>query len=588
MSFLPYASPSPLAWLGSLGVSVAAHGALAGAILFSGAALLPEPQEDEIEFSEIAVSLEILDADLIEEVDPFDLAAIPEDAIELAPEELEAEDFTAAEDALAPEDDALLTAAEPEALAPDVEEIVPEATEPEELVPEAPAVDALAALEPDILAPEPDAPLAAEPEVVTPEPVLPEALEPEIVEPVPEAPVPEEPVLEEPEIAEPVLEEPAPEPVIAEPVIAEPVIAEPLIEEAQPFVIDDISPIEETVLNPLADGSGGALAPDIVEEPAFDDLALGAPEPALPDLVAEPEPLPLVPETPETPEVAAIEPEVIEEEDLAALEPELLEVPEPPAAVPEPVPVPVEEEALAVLEPEAVAEPEPTEEPAPVAEAAAPARPPLVNPSASDIALGNLIRRIRALPSVSCTLALPRRAGGAPEGGLTLVGADEAELDDLSLRIGDGLDADPIQTRDLVDTRQCATLDALRQSADYPVSRLGLALDGAVLTSGDTLTARVLGAGGLFLTLLVVDDNGVVQDLAPFTTLDGDTPVVEVPVARAGPTRTTRQILLALATPEAPLDLSGVIGELAQDVFSSIPPAQLEAMSFAVATFDVR
>ena len=121
-----------------------------------------------------------------------------------------------------------------------------------------------------------------------------------------------------------------------------------------------------------------------------------------------------------------------------------------------------------------------------------------------------------------------------------------------------------------------------------PPTRIGLSIDTATLASGDLLTGRVLGAGGLFVTLLLVDDNGVVQDLAPFVSIEGNTPVFEAPVARSGPSRATRQVLLAIGTADAPLDLSGEIGREAQDVFGPIPAETLATMVFGVATFDVQ
>ncbi|QUJ78116.1 hypothetical protein KDD17_17395 [Sulfitobacter albidus] len=92
----------------------------------------------------------------------------------------------------------------------------------------------------------------------------------------------------------------------------------------------------------------------------------------------------------------------------------------------------------------------------------------------------------------------------------------------------------------------------------------------------------------MFLTLLVIDDNGVVQDLARFTTLDGNTPVFDAPVARAGPARATRQILLAVGSRDAPLDLTGRIGQTAQTFFGSLPAGTLSSLVFGVTTFDVR
>ncbi|MEM6371310.1 MAG: hypothetical protein AAF727_00795 [Pseudomonadota bacterium] len=215
-------------------------------------------------------------------------------------------------------------------------------------------------------------------------------------------------------------------------------------------------------------------------------------------------------------------------------------------------------------------------------------RQPLANPTASDVAIGQLLRRIRATPQEQCTLALPRRAGGDALAGLSMIGADEAVLDAKAAQILDGLDFAPVQTRELLDVRQCAVLDALRASDSYPANRIGLSIDTATLLSGDTLTGRVLGAGGLFVTLLLIDDNGVVQDLAPFVTIENNTPVFDAPVARSGPARATRQVLVAIGTEGTPLDLSGSIGQEAQDVFAPIPAETLATMVFGVATFDVQ
>lgn len=521
MSFLPYASPAPGAWIGSLGASAVVHAGLASLVFFSGAVVfLPVVDFNALDESDVAVSLEILDADIIEEVDPFDPTAIPEDAVELTPDAFEAETLIEESETLAPE--------EADTLAP--EELL---AEPEE---------APVPLEPEIL----ETAEVLEPEEV-PEPA---PIEAEEISPV-EAPIEPEILPEEdPLIAEPLVE-PEPEPAP---------IPTPL--EEAPLIVEDLSPIEETIINPLAEGGGAApLVPEFIEEPKEDLLALAVPEPEL-----------LAP-TPVEPPVDGPAPVALPLDEEEALEPEIIAEPEPELA-PE-----IVEEDIAAPEPEVIEEP-PAE--------AAPVRPVLANPTAADQAIGQMIRRIRALPAEGCTLALPRRAGGAANGGLSMIGDTVEVLDDLAERITEGLEPAPVQTRDIVDPRQCSVLDALRQSADYPVSRIGVALSSAQLSSGDTLTARVLGAGGLFLTLLVIDDNGVVQDLAPFTALEGDEPVITVPVARAGPTRATRQLLVALGSAGTPLDLSGVIGELAQDVFSSIPPEQLEATSFAVAAFDVR
>ena len=113
-------------------------------------------------------------------------------------------------------------------------------------------------------------------------------------------------------------------------------------------------------------------------------------------------------------------------------------------------------------------------------------------------------------------------------------------------------------------------------------------MENTTLQSGDTLRARVVGAAGLYLTLLLVDDNGVVQDLARFTTIDGSEPVIDVPVARAGPARDTRQLLVVLGSADAPIDVSAGIGGEAEDAFASVPFDVLENAVFGVVSLDIR
>ncbi|MEO0691331.1 MAG: hypothetical protein AAFY90_00465 [Pseudomonadota bacterium] len=583
MSFLPHGAPRAVPWYGSFIASFVGHVGIVSFVLFSGyVVLVPTPPEPDT--PEITVSLEILDAAFVEELEPVDdTNLVPEDAEVTEPDALEAEtpDDLAAlspddQDLLAPEEEVLVPdeeviepepeLAEPETVAP--EPLEPEVTEPEVIEPEPvePEVTEPEVIEPEPL-PEPE-PEVVEAEVIEPEPVEPEVTEPEVIEPEPVAP----------EVAEPAVlgPEPLPEP---EPEIAETPGPTPLAPEPTAPVIDDLLAIDDGVVNPLAEGGSAVLPPDDVipleeEFAALVPEETGETEPTILPEVAEEEAAPIVlPQ--EDPEEVPAAPEV------AALEPEPAPEPEPePVAEPEPEPT-------AEPEPEPTAEPEPdvAEEPA---APAAPARTPLANPTASDVAIGQLLRRIRATPQAQCTLALPRRAGSDALAGLAMIGADEAVLDAQAEQILAELDFAPVQTRELLDPRQCATLDALRQSESYPANRIGLSLDVTNLLSGDFLTGRILGAGGLFVTLLLVDDNGVVQDLAPFVTIEGTTPVFEAPVARSGPARATRQVLLAIGTQGAPLDLSDEIGREAQDVFGPIPSETLQTMVFGVATFDVQ
>lgn len=563
MSFLPHGASKGWSWYGSLTTSALVHGAIVGFFMFSGVvAFLPEPEETAVRAPEFSVTLEILDADIVEETEVIDEAGIvPPDAEPLAPDELIPETQPDELAALAPDDQTLVpeedSAVSPEAdevLQPEAETTLPDAEEPAELATEALEPETTELAEPEA---EPVAPEVVEPEPVEPEVLAPEIIEPEVAEPETIDPEPVEPEITEPEIAE-VAPEPEPEPV--------PVAPEPA--QPTPLAIDGLSPVDDTVLSPLAEGGAGP-APELgLEED--DVLALVTPEPI-------PVPQDNAPEQTD-PEIVAlplpIEPEVTDPEVTAPVITEQEPAPEP-------------EEPNVADTPEAPAETGGDTGADTQTQQAAATRP-LPNPTASDIAIGQLIRRIRTVQQPQCTLALPRRAGGTPGAGVSFVGADPDVLNTLAAQIVEGLEFEPVQTREEIDLRQCATLDALRQSDSYPANRIGLSLDNTSLVSGDALTGRVIGAEGLFVTLLLVDDNGVVQDMAPFVTIDGTTPVFNAPVARAGPTRATRQILLALGTQGAPIDLSDQIGNEAQAVFSSIPADTLSAMVFGVATFDVR
>ncbi|MEM6758923.1 MAG: hypothetical protein AAF601_05540 [Pseudomonadota bacterium] len=558
MSFLPYAPVSSKAWFASITGSTALHGLALTAVLTSSVAMLPEPTTPAVREPEYEITLEIIDADIIELEDFEPELEVPEDAVAIAAEddaasleEIDDAELLAEEEAeaLLPDDTAL--EAEPEVLEAEPEEI--ETAQAEEIIPEEEPVieeEELALLEPEE------------------EPLVPE-VEPEaeaLIEPEPE------PLLEpEPEIlVEP--EETLPEP---EPQIAEALTPIPQ-DDPDDLTIDDLSLVDDTVINPLAESvapaapSDTALAADVVVPDVIDPepqiveediaaLVLPEPETVLPDpTVIEPEPEPVEPvalpieEEPVEPEPVAPELEEAQESDA---DPEIALLPDVDAA----------------------------SEPAPAASAAR----PIANPSPAALQIGALLQRIRATPAPQCTLALPRRAAGGGVG-VSFIGATPSDLDTLATRIVEGLDINPAQTREILDPRQCAVLDAVRQASAYPASRIGLALESTTLNSGDSLQARVLGSGGLFLTLVLIDDNGVVQDLARFTTLDGNDPVIDAPVARSGPARDTRQVLVVLGSPDAPIDLSGGIGLLAQDAFAALPAEVLETALFGLATFDVR
>ena len=211
----------------------------------------------------------------------------------------------------------------------------------------------------------------------------------------------------------------------------------------------------------------------------------------------------------------------------------------------------------------------------------------VTDPSPQQRMVARLIQNIRSTAPLPCAVALPRLKGDNSVA-LSYVGLDVAAIDQhfgaSVSRISPSIETQRIA----IDQRQCAALEAVRATGAYPANRIGLAIDNTQLVSGDTLNASILGAGGLTVELLLIDDNGVVQDLSRFATLNGETLQLDVPVARSGTPRETPQILLVLGSDGEMPDLRSQFGQEADQVFSQISESELEQLVFAFATFQVQ
>lgn len=419
-----------------------------------------------------------------------------------------------------------------------------------EPVPETEAEE-LAALEPETLEPA---------DVETPEPEQPETLEgtePDALEGMePETVEAAEPdALEgsEPDAIEPVTED-APEPELPEPTTAE-----------------ALAPETATVAEALAPESLAALAPTTPVSPLepLSPITSDNAAPALQPLDASP----LIPETLSAAGATAVQPVSPAAETLNTVVP----VTSPQSAL---RPTGPQAERATIAAVNRTPAPPPSPQPTPAAQPPAPQ-------SAQDLAIGDLIRRIRSAPSDACLLALPRRDGEDGVGLAMIAGTDTA-MTDFTDTVLTADDADIRQTRTLIDPRQCPAMTYVRQNQDYPATRLGLRLDAGEVPSGGRLTGVLRGAAGRYVLLLLVDNNGVVQDLQRFVSFSGNFARFDVPVTRVGVPRDTSQLLLAIATRRPPSVIRERIGQLAQDVFANLGGELAGGAALAITTFDVR
>ncbi len=107
----------------------------------------------------------------------------------------------------------------------------------------------------------------------------------------------------------------------------------------------------------------------------------------------------------------------------------------------------------------------------------------------------------------------------------------------------------------------------MREGSRYPTFPLAIAVQTDAVTSGDRLVGALQGAQGRYVSMIVIDDNGVVQDLGAFLSFSGDTVTFDVPMSRFGPARDTQQLLMAMATSARPVAMDTHNGFLAAEFF---------------------
>ncbi len=202
---------------------------------------------------------------------------------------------------------------------------------------------------------------------------------------------------------------------------------------------------------------------------------------------------------------------------------------------------------------------------------AAPQTPeaPLPDSGPADPRIAELFDRIRGRLGESCLLALPALLG-EDQIQLGVLAADDRRISGLLRELTQGLETEITESAVLLDPRQCPALDFVRRDPRYPLPGLGLQIEAQDIASGGNLRGRISGAAGLYTTLLLIDDNGVVHDLRRFQIASAGTTQFEVPLARSGGARDTHQLVLAIASPFRPETVATHAGELAEAFFARL------------------
>lgn len=185
-----------------------------------------------------------------------------------------------------------------------------------------------------------------------------------------------------------------------------------------------------------------------------------------------------------------------------------------------------------------------------------------------DPLFADLVARLRAQLQSACLLALPQLQDGTLS--LTVLTANDREVAPFVAEVGRGMDVAPEGRPVLLDNRQCPGVTFLRRNASYPAFALPISLSAADIASGESATGRIENGAGFYNTLLLVDDNGVVQDLRRFLTVQGGRVTFDVPMAREGSARDTNQLLIAIATPRPLQSVTQNAGRDAATFFAAL------------------
>lgn len=217
-----------------------------------------------------------------------------------------------------------------------------------------------------------------------------------------------------------------------------------------------------------------------------------------------------------------------------------------------------------------------------------PAPPRFVPPPPPNAeALRAMVARIRGQIDLSCVIVLPRLSEGdtrllvVGDNDLSIRAAADHALEDPALDM-------PMQAV-LLDRRQCPAVNFLRARGEYPAFGLSIGLVNTGILSGGRLIGRIDGIPeGAQTALLLVDDNGVVQDLRRFLRFGGGQADFEVPMTRDGDMRDTSQLLIVAVTPGLLNSVTNLGGREAEVFFPALAEEIGQNGALAVIPFDLR
>lgn len=266
----------------------------------------------------------------------------------------------------------------------------------------------------------------------------------------------------------------------------------------------------------------------------------------------------------------------------------------PPARIAAVAPAPAGAERIAAVTPPPAAGPErltpaasppprlAAAEPAPAA-AEPPAQPPETGreregvaaapaaqtPEEANATYRSVLDFLAGYPAGPCFAALPSLSA---EGRFQFetFARDAADLARFRLALERQTGALPNASMKPVTEAQCRALAFVQKSPAYPSFKLYFDLAERAIASGGVLEGTIGNTSSGFVSLLLIDDEGKVQDLTTFLRFSRGAAHFAIPMTlTAGPVE-TQQLLMAISTPAGLQSLRQMSGEPADKVFAAI------------------
>lgn len=137
---------------------------------------------------------------------------------------------------------------------------------------------------------------------------------------------------------------------------------------------------------------------------------------------------------------------------------------------------------------------------------------------------------------------------------------------ELKARIGQSLNS----TMKPISAAQCAAASFVSEGPAYPRFKLFFDVPRREIKSGEMLEGRIGNASGAFISFLLIDDEGVVQDLNSFLQFVPGGARFRIPMSLTGSPVITQQLLMAISSPSLLQSVISMNGSNAEVFFPAL------------------